>query len=130
ALARLYSQRQLYEQWEHILNEGLIALSAVTELEFLYSARSKADRDQKLTTLRAVFPRIPMTDKACERSRSIQHDLTQRGKHRSAGVVDLLVAASAEHHSLVVLHYDRDFDTIAEVTGQLTRWIVPSGSIS
>jgi len=26
-----------------------------------------------------------------------------------------------------VLHYDSDFDLIAEVTGQRTQWVVPAG---
>lgn len=41
---------------------------------------------------------------------------------------DLLIAATAERHDVTVLHYDADFDLIAEVTGQLTRWVVPRGS--
>jgi hypothetical protein len=27
-----------------------------------------------------------------------------------------------------VLHYDKDFDRIAEVTAQPTEWVVPPGS--
>jgi len=27
-----------------------------------------------------------------------------------------------------VLHYDRDFDLIAEVTGQPVEWVVPYGT--
>ena len=30
---------------------------------------------------------------------------------------------------LTVLHYDQDFDLIAECTGQPTEWIVPRGEI-
>jgi len=37
------------------------------------------------------------------------------------------VAAVAERNGLTLLHYDSDFDTIAEVTGQDTRWVVPRG---
>jgi hypothetical protein len=33
----------------------------------------------------------------------------------------------AAHASLVVLPYDYDFDRIADVTGQLTEWIVGAG---
>ncbi|MEN8114006.1 MAG: hypothetical protein ABFS21_06425 [Actinomycetota bacterium] len=29
-----------------------------------------------------------------------------------------------------VLHYDHDFEAIAEVTGQSTEWIVPRGTVS
>jgi hypothetical protein len=30
---------------------------------------------------------------------------------------------------LEILHYDRDFDTIARYTEQPTRWIVPPGTV-
>ena len=43
--------------------------------------------------------------------------------------IDLLVAAAAERAGLTVLHYDQDFDLIAEVTGQPTEWVVPRGSV-
>ncbi|MGH3433121.1 MAG: hypothetical protein ACRDQB_09825 [Thermocrispum sp.] len=42
---------------------------------------------------------------------------------------DLRIAAAAEREDLVLLHYDRDFDLIAEATGQQTGWIVERGSI-
>ncbi|GHJ34464.1 hypothetical protein [Streptomyces sp. TS71-3] len=41
-----------------------------------------------------------------------------------AGLVDLLVSATARHHKLTVLHQDADFDTIARVTGQPVRGIL------
>ena len=44
-------------------------------------------------------------------------------------MADLLVAASAEAAGLPVLHYDADFDLIAEVTGQPMQWVVPRGVI-
>ena len=44
---------------------------------------------------------------------------------RSAGPVDLVVAATAELLGLTLLHHDRDFATIAGVTGQALRWYGP-----
>jgi predicted nucleic acid-binding protein len=41
-----------------------------------------------------------------------------------------MVAARAEHHHLTVLNYDGDFDRIASITNQPTRWIVPRGTVS
>jgi predicted nucleic acid-binding protein len=41
----------------------------------------------------------------------------------------LLVAAAAEEQDLAVLHYDADFDLIAEVTGQRCHWVVPAGTV-
>ncbi len=54
--------------------------------------------------------------------------LAERGEHRSVPIADLLIAAAAAAAGLVVLHYDRDYERIAEVTGQPVEWIVPAGT--
>ena len=43
--------------------------------------------------------------------------------------MDLLIAAIARRHGAVILHYDRDFDAIARVTGQPTEWLARRGSL-
>lgn len=43
-------------------------------------------------------------------------------------MADMLIAATAERHGVTVLHYDGDYDMIAAITGQPTRWVVPSGT--
>ena len=57
--------------------------------------------------------------------------LTARGPlhHRQVKLPDLLIAAAAELAALPVLHYDRDFEAIADVTGQPVRAIAPLGSL-
>ncbi|HTC72102.1 MAG TPA: hypothetical protein VK655_04390 [Solirubrobacteraceae bacterium] len=40
-----------------------------------------------------------------------------------------LIAASAESAGVELLHYDEDFERIAAITGQPTRWIVPRSSL-
>jgi predicted nucleic acid-binding protein len=94
----------------------------VTELEFFHSARSAADREQGIADLRAVFGWVPVHDRAYTRAWEIQGELTGKGQHRSAGPVDLVVAATAEMSGLALLHHDRDFDVIARITGQPMRW--------
>ncbi|WP_372337766.1 hypothetical protein [Streptomyces sp. MK5] len=59
----------------------------------------------------------------------MQQQLTAKGLHRSAGAADLLVAAPAELRGLTVLHYDKDFETIASVTGRPAQWPAPPGSL-
>ncbi len=44
--------------------------------------------------------------------------LADRGRHRAPAVPDLIIAATAELAGLTVLHLDKDFDVIADVTGQ------------
>lgn len=87
-----------------------------------YNARSAADRAQGIGDLRSLFGWVPVDDRAYERARQVQEMLTQRGQHRSAGAVDLVVAATAELQGLTLLHRDRDFECIAAVTGQALQW--------
>jgi len=44
--------------------------------------------------------------------------LADRGQHRAPSLPDLIIAATAELAGLTVLHLDKDFDLIAEITGQ------------
>ena len=78
---------------------------------------------------RGAFGWVAMPDRSYERAAEVQAELTGRGSHRSVGAVDLLIAATAEYQGLSLLHYDRDFDQIAAVTGQPMRWLAPAGSI-
>ncbi len=48
----------------------------------------------------------------------VQAALADRGQHRAPAIPDLLIAATAEVARLTVLHRDRDFDLIADTTGQ------------
>jgi predicted nucleic acid-binding protein len=64
------------------------------------------------------MPREHATPAAENRALDVQGILAQRGHHRAPSVPDLLVAAIAESADLTVLHVDKDFELIAEVTGQ------------
>lgn len=46
-------------------------------------------------------------------------------QQRSAGAVDLVVAATAELQGLTLLRRDRDFECTAAVTGQALQWYGP-----
>jgi predicted nucleic acid-binding protein len=111
-------QSETRKAWSDQLTAGVIAICPIVELEFLYSARSLADRLEKRRLMRDLFGWVPMHDRAYERASEIQQLLTETGAHRSAGAVDLVIAATAEHERLIVLTDDRDFQTIAAVTGQ------------
>ena len=116
-------QDKLRQAWAGELAAGVIAICPVVELEFLYSARSLADRLEKQRLLRTVFGWVPMAERAYDRAAAVQQLLTETGKHRSAGPVDLLIAATAEQQSLTVLCDDRDFETVASVTRQRVRLV-------
>jgi predicted nucleic acid-binding protein len=108
---------------------GRVAVCLVTELEVGYSARSTKDFER--TRDDVIGPLIPvgMPYRAEDRAREIQAELVARGQHRAVAIPDVLVAAIADVEGLTVLHYDGDFDIVAEVTGQPTEWIVSSGTV-
>lgn len=116
-------QDKLRQAWSDHLVAGVIAVCPIVELEFLYSARSLADRLEKQRLIRDLFGWIPMHEGAYERADEIQQLLTETGRHRSAGPVDLLIAATAEHERLIVLCDDHDYQTVAAVTGQPVKLV-------
>ncbi|WP_026930663.1 PIN domain nuclease [Glycomyces tenuis] len=128
ALSRLLLKSSEEHGWDRAAEAGLIALCSVVELEYLYGARSWADRQRLEEVFIGLFGWVPMDDRMFRRAVEVQQALTRRGQHRSAGPVDLLVAATAELHDLSLLHRDRDFECIAAVTGQPLEWFGPDRS--
>jgi NADP-dependent 3-hydroxy acid dehydrogenase YdfG len=58
-----------------------------------------------------------LVDKS-DRAVEVQLLLADRGQHRAPSIPDLLVAAPAEVSGLTVLALDKDFELIAQITGQ------------
>lgn len=86
------------------------------ELEQLYSARSAAEYDALASALGETFPRADAPADILERALTLQRDLAHHHGlwHRTA-IPHLLIAETALHHGLGVVHVDRDYDRIAEV---------------
>lgn len=127
ALARFMRGDAEQYGWDQAAAADLIATCPITELEFFHSARSAADRTRGIEDMRLLFGWVPVDDRAYDRARQVQEALTKQGKHRSAGAVDLVVAATAELQGLTLLHCDHDFECIAAVTGQPLQWYGPEG---
>lgn len=118
ALAKLGASDDV-DLWLERLERGLVSISTVTRLEVGYSARSGAEgRREARDGLLGLMPIEYMTPAAEDRAAEVQLLLADRGQHRAPSVADLLVAATAEIAGLLVLHVDKDFELIAEVTGQ------------
>jgi predicted nucleic acid-binding protein len=109
--------------WSDQLAAGVVAVCPIVELEFLYSARSLADRLEKQRLMRQLLGWVPTHEGGFERAQQVQQLLTAHGQHRSAGALDLLIAATAEHERLSVLCDDRDYLAIAAVTGQPVKLV-------
>lgn len=129
ALARLLRDPAVASRWEHQITAGLVAICPIIELEVLYTARSTSDRDELRDLLDTAFCWVPMPERVFSRAAEIQADLTARGAHRSAGAVDLLVAATADLLALTLVHYDHDFEQVTAVTGQTMTWLAPPGTL-
>jgi predicted nucleic acid-binding protein len=106
---------------------GRLAVCGAIEMELLHSARSKADAERIKDELLG-FDWIPTPDETWDRAMEVQTLLIAAGNWRALSIPDLVIAAAAERHGATVLHYDGDYDMIAQVTQQPTRWVVPPGT--
>ena len=112
---------------DQLSSAGRLAVCGAIELEILHSARSKADAERITDELRG-FDWLSTPDEIWDRAIEVQTLLIAAGNWRALSVPDLVIAAVAERHGATVLHYDGDYDMIAEVTGQATHWVVGPGT--
>lgn len=118
ALARLAASPDA-ELWAERIERGLVRIATVTRLEVGYSARSGVDvraglREPPLAAMPVEYLTPSIEDRAVE----VLALLADRGQHRAPSIPDLIIAAIAELAGLIVLHLDKDFDLIADITGQ------------
>ena len=109
---------------------GRLAVCGIVELELLFSAWNGTHHREMEADLDITYERLYTEEEDFVRAREVQRELADTGRHRTVSLPDLLIAAVAERHRVTVLHYDADFDLIAEVTGQPTQWVVPKGSLN
>lgn len=119
--------RAVREAIEARAERGELGRAGISDLEIGYSARNAAEWDRLEEALRA-FELVETTAEHVRRAKQVQRMLAAKHQ-RGRKAPDLLIAATAESHSLTVLHYDADFDRIAAVTGQPCEWVVPAGSV-
>ncbi len=106
-------------EWSNRIDRGLVRISTLTLLEAGFSARSGKE-------VHAAFGQPPIANMPVEyltpaiedRAVAVQIALSDRGHHRAVSIPDLFIAATAELAQLTILHVDRDFELIAEITGQ------------
>jgi hypothetical protein len=106
-------------QWAERIERGLVRVTTVTRLEIGYSARSGPQlraglRQPPLSSMPVEYLTPGIEDRAVE----VLARLADRGQHRAPSIPDLIIAATAELADLTILHVDKDFELIAQVTGQ------------
>lgn len=118
------------EWFEAAVIAGDIAMCDIVALELLYSA-SRPDVFARTEEALKAMPWLHMDGAEWARAREVYRLLSDRGQaaHRAVKHADLLIAAAAELAGIGLVHYDNDYDLIAEVTGQTARWVRPRGTI-
>ncbi len=128
AIGRLHIATNASE-WAERIKRGLVRICNVTRLEVGYSARSAEDhRTLSCESPLTFMPVEYLTPRVEDRALEIQALLANRGQHRAPSIPDLLIAATAELAQLTVLHLDKDFELIAEITGQPVERLNTAGS--
>ena len=101
---------------------GLLYLCPVAQLEQLYSSRSARHYDELDAELRAAFRIVQAPTDVFDLALLLQRDLAHHhGMWHRTPIPDLLIAITALHHGLGVIHVDADFDRIAEVRPLVVR---------
>jgi predicted nucleic acid-binding protein len=118
ALVRLAASPDAAD-WAMRIERGLVRITSVSRLEVGYSARSGQElraglRQPPLSSMPVEYLTPAIEDRAVE----VLTLLADRGQHRAPSIPDLIIAATAELAGLTVLHLDKDFEVIAQVTGQ------------
>jgi len=114
--------------WQDLLERGELFLCIPVRLELLFSARNRREYHALADELDGLPVLGLDVTSAALASRTLAK-LADRSQHRGPRPIDLLIAAIAERHTAVLLHYDRHFDRIAQVTGQATEWLARRGSL-
>lgn len=120
-------QEEVGDRLEALARVGRWWTCRLIDLEVVYSSRTR-DVAEVIEERRAL-PEAPITPGVMNRALQVAAGMAASGLHRGAKPVDLVIAAAAEAAGLAVLHYDHDYDRIAQITRQPTEWIAPPGSL-
>jgi predicted nucleic acid-binding protein len=117
------------DSWLAALLGNRLRLSPLVRVEILLSTRGGSEFDQLAEHFDAIRP-APLSASIIRVAESTMRTLA----HRSSGaqrlpIVDYLVAAAAQELGAAVIHYDRDYDTLAEVLEFESIWLAPAGTL-
>jgi len=121
---------ELRQRFDESVASGEIATCDAVVFELLHGTRNGHEFSETRTRL-GLLPHCRIGPREWQRALDVYEMLAHQGgmHHRRVKRADLLIAAAAASAGVTVLHYDEDFDVIAEITGQPTRWLAPRGSL-
>lgn len=120
---------QVRERWTNALLTDRLRLSPAVRFEILLTARD-GDSFDVLAERLSVLRTAPLSGGVLRAAQDAMRGLAHRsaGSHRLP-IVDYLVAAAAQETGSAVLHYDRDYDTLAEIMAFESIWLARAGSL-
>ncbi|MFC8987917.1 PIN domain-containing protein [Streptomyces sp. NPDC057115] len=120
-LVRVLRDPKLQSAWHDAIDAGAIASCYVQRTEFLYNARNRREHDEIAEMFSDLYPDAAVPKNAGRWISAVQHRMAQAGEHRRASAVHLVIAATAAHHGLTVLHDDADYSTVARHASDLNE---------
>lgn len=120
---------QVRQSWQAALLDRRLRIPPAVRFEILLSARDGESFDTLAERLSALHA-APFGTSVIAAAEGAMRTLA----HRSAGaqrlpIVDYLVAASAQELGAAVIHYDRDYDTLASLMEFESIWLAPAGTL-
>ena len=111
------------------MDQREIAVCMPFLLEAGYSARSAAKHREVMVKFDQL-PRIAIDGEVERMALQAQRELAEIGHHRLAPM-DVMIAACADRAEAGVLHYDGDYDILAEHTSLtfVSEWLAPPGTL-
>jgi len=119
----------LAEWFNNEVRAGRVLVCDLVRLE-LVRVTPNQERASELARRLAAFDAVPMPESLWSRAREVQLSMAVSGDHRRVPPPDLLIAAAAELASVPIVHYDRDYERIAAITGQEHTWFVQDGALA
>lgn len=110
-----FLRNQVEEPWPGHVARGLVAICPPVEAELMPGLRTDQDYELFFTVLGKTFGWVPALDDPWPKIIEVQRELARIGHRRGPSPIDILMALTAEHHQLSLLHVDDDFQSIAKV---------------
>jgi predicted nucleic acid-binding protein len=123
-------QPQVIEQLSPLLRAGLLYTCPVLDIEALAAARSPETYRAMAVERREAYRTVPLTASVGTRALALQARLGGRAHYGAVDANDLLVAATAIENSLTLLHYQRGFELLGDLSQLDQHAVAPLGSLS
>ena len=135
AIQRIHRSPLVAQAMFSLLETGDLASCLPQLLEEGYSARNLGEWEKIFMASGRAKIFLPPNAEVARIAIAMQKALFVAGKGRAVGVSDLQIAATAvlasnERQRVIVIHYDADFDYLAQVYSDFhAQWIVPRGAV-